>query len=413
MSDRRRNNFMDESTNSELSISDSLKSLILSTVNATRDLFVFTDEELHKTSPEVILRRMLSTRSAISTSSSLAEANQRARDDATQQNFTNIGQGQCGTVFGLKGTTMVIKLPNPSNKEDELFVDFQMHKVVWEAFSAFASIHEDIHVPRVGVWVGPKSTHFWDTKAALFPQNVRTPNYGLVSERIYPLPLPVREAIVDALCPEAIKDTKSEFLNRIENKNCLVRLYLGRRNDSRKMEARNVRLRNFPLHVDEMERLGLDTSSFAMTIAKALAFLHWKAGVDGNDVEFVLGSTPQITGKPTKEDLLIANKDTAGEMFSTDFEHRTISIWLLDFNQCKLFDHDSAGVKKLVEGFWFNDPYYPRPNATDKNDKKLWRLFAEHYIKVSQELTNTPGPAMFINSVIAKGKERSGGSMFG
>ncbi|KAH8641428.1 hypothetical protein IG631_04369 [Alternaria alternata] len=413
MSDRRRNNFTDDSTTSVISISDSLKSLILDTVNAARDMFVFTDEEMRKTPPEIILQRMLSTKSAISTGSSLAEANQLAHDDTTQQHFTNIGQGQCGTVFALKGTTMVIKLPNSMNKEKELFTDFQMHKLVWDAFSAFASIQEDIHVPRIGAWVSPKSTQFWDTMAALFPQDVETPNYGLISERIYPLPLPVREAIVDALCPKAIKDDKSTFLNRTENKNCLVRLYLGRRNDSRKMEARNVRLRNFPLHVDEMERLGLDTSSFAKTMAKALAFLHWKAGVDANDVEFVLGSTPQVTGAPTKEDVLTADKDTAAEMFTTDFQHRTISLWLLDFNQCKLFDHNSAGVKKLIEGFWFNDPYYPRPNATSKEDKKLWVSFAKHYIKISQELTSTPGPAMFINGVVAKDKERSSGSMFG
>jgi hypothetical protein len=410
MSDRRRDNRTDESTTSELSISDSLKSLILSTYGATKEWLIFTDEDQLKASPEVILRRMLSTKSAISTKSSLAESNQRARDDAAQQHFTSIGQGQCGTVYGLKGTTMVIKLPNSVNKEDELFVDFQMHKLV---YAAFASIREDIHVPRVEAWVGPKSTSFWNKNAALFPGTVKTPNYGLISERIYPLPLPVREAIVDVLCPKAIKDTKAEFLKRTENKDCLVRLYLGRRNDSRKMEARNVRLRNFPLHVDEMERLGLDTTPFAMTMAKALAFLHWKAGVDANDVEFVLGSTPQVTGKSTGEDLLTANKDTTVEMLSTDFEHRSISVWLLDFNQCKPFNGNIVGVKKLVEGFWFNDPYYPRPNATGKNDSKLWTIFAEHYMKISTELTNTPGPRMFVEGVIAKGKERSGGSMFG
>ncbi|KAH6881782.1 zinc finger protein-domain-containing protein [Alternaria rosae] len=413
MSDRRSNNRTDDSTTSELPISDSLRSLILNTVNATREFFEFTDEDQRNSSPEVILRRMLSTKSAISTNSSLAEANQRARDDAALPKFSNVGQGQCGIVFALKGTTLVAKLPNSSDKEDELYTDFQMHQLVYNTFAAFTSVCKDIHVPEVKAWIGPQSTEFWKDNATLFPSVVKTPNYGLVSERIWPLPFPVREAIVDALCPKAIQDNKSDFLKRPENKDCLVRLYMGRRNDSRKMEARNVRLRNFPLHVDEMERLGLDTRSFAITIAKSLAILHWKAGVDANDVEFVLGSRPQIAGKPTVEDVLTANKDTATELYLTDFKHRTLSLWLLDFNQCKPFKHNTAGVNKLVEGFWFNDPYYPRPNATNKADKDLWNAFQAHYLEVSAELTNTPGPKMFVEAVIAKGKARPGGSTFG
>jgi hypothetical protein len=412
MSDRRKNNRTDDSTTSELSISDSLKSLCLSALNITQ-WYEFTDEDQRLSSPEVILHCMLSTKSAISTNSSLAEANQRARDEATLQRFVKVGQGQCGTVYALRGTTLVAKLANSSSKENELFVDFQMHHLVYSAFVALTSVCKDIYVPKVKLWINPQSTDFWRDNAALFPLGVKTPNYGLVSERIWPLPLPVREAIVDALCPKAIKDMKSALLKQPENKDCLVRLYLGRRNDTRKMEAKNVRLRNFPLHVDEMERLGLDTRSFAMTMAQSLALLHWKAGVDANDVEFVLGSRPQITGKPAVEDILAANKDTAAAMYLTDFNHRTISIWLLDFNQCKKFEHSPAGVKKLVEGFWFNDPYYPRPNATNKADQELWNAFKSHYLEVSAELTETPGPKLFVEAVKAKGKERSGGSMFG
>lgn len=411
MSDRRSNNRTDDSTTSELSISDSLRSLILNTVNVTWNLI--SDEDQRRLSPEVILQRMLSTKSAISTGLSLAEANQRARDEAALQHFINIGHGQCGTVYALKGTALVAKLPNSSNKEEELYTDFKIHRLVYNTFAALSSLSKDIHVPEAKSWISPQSADFWKENAALFLVGIKTPNYGLISERIWPFPLPVREAIVDSLCPKAIKDTKSDFLMRQENKDCLIRLYLGRRNDSRKMEARNVRLRNFPLHVDEMERLGLDTRFFARTMAKSLAFLHWKIGVDANDVEFVLGSRAEITGNPTDEELLTVDKDAAAELFLTDFKHRTISMWLLDFNQCKHFEHNAAGVSKLIEGLWFNDPYYPRPSATNKADKDLWNAFQAHYLDISAELTNTPGPKMFIEAVIAKGKARSGGSMFG
>lgn len=39
----------------------------------------------------------------------------------------------------------------------------------------------------------------------------------------------------------------------------------------------------------------IDTSSFAQVMAQTLAILHWKAGVDENDVEFILASAPLST----------------------------------------------------------------------------------------------------------------------
>lgn len=40
-----------------------------------------------------------------------------------------------------------------------------------------------------------------------------------------------------------------------------------------------------------MEDLQLDTASFARVMAQTLATLYWEAGVDGNDVELILGSS--------------------------------------------------------------------------------------------------------------------------
>jgi hypothetical protein len=153
---------------------------------------------------------------------------------------------------------------------------------------------------------------------------------------------------------------------------------------------------------------------FTRNIAHALAVLHWRANVDANDVEFVLGGSPKVSGKPTEQEVLSATKDTAASLYFTDFEHRTTSLWLLDFNQCNTFAHDGAGLKKLVEGFWFNDPYYPRPNASNNNDRELWSIFSEHYLKVSAELTPmwSEGPRLFIDAIVEKGKNRVG-SLFG
>jgi len=411
--DRRRQNRTDESTTSDLSITDSLKGLVLSTFGEAVGFYIFGDEEQRSARPETILNRMLSTKSAISTHSSLAEVYQRAHDDAASRVFAQIGSGQCGTVFALKGTTSVIKIPNTTAKREELRLDFLTHKRVYDSFAAASQIRENIHIPRAIGWVSPTTTAFWQAKKELFPADVVTPNFGLISEHIFPVPMPVREAIVDALLPKAIKDNKAQFMGKAENKDCLIRIYLGRRKDTRKMDPSSVRLRNFPLHVNEMERLGLDVAAYAKVMAQALAFMHWRAGVDANDVEFVMGSTPEVVGQPTYEQLEECDIYTMADYYKFDFEHRSVGMWLLDFNQCQKFQHSAAGMKKLVEGFWFNDPYYPRPNATSREDQQLWEVFERHYLEVSAELTEDKhGPRDFIQGVVEMGKARAG-SLFG
>lgn len=415
MSDRRREMQTDESAASASSITDSLRNLLMDTWNA--GIYLLSNSELQKSKPEYVLGRMLSTKSAISTDSSLAEMNQRARDDEALQSFASVGAGQCGIVYALKGTTMVIKLPQSPEKSDDLFTDFKSHRIVYEAFRGVsAALRVHVHVPALKMWVDPKSEHFWSTNSALFHKDVQVRDYGLVSERIYPLPYPVRSAMVDTFAPKGVMDRKHDFLSMQKNKDCLIRLYMGRRNDdapSTSMQADNFHLRNFPLHINEMERLKLKTSYFAELMAQALAILHWRAGLDANDVEFVFGSSPQVNELPTAEDISTVDKDSAATLFRSDFQHRTISVWLLDFNMCQTFNKDPAGLKKLVDAFYWNDPYYPRPTSKNSKDRELWKIFANHYLEVSAELVSHDMPKRFISAVQEQGKRRSGNSLFG
>jgi hypothetical protein len=191
---------------------------------------------------------MLSTNSALPTQSPLAESNQRTRDDASQQkSFTAIGKGQCGTIYALKGTNMAVKLPNSVKQEDELFSDAQIHKTVYEAFTTIFP-PPNISIPKFEMWLSPQSTHFWTaTKPRLFDQDaIKTPNYGLVSSRIYPLPHPVLEAVVETLCPNPIKQLKPEYLPKPKNKDCVLRLYLGRRHDTRTSAPRRDQAAQLP-----------------------------------------------------------------------------------------------------------------------------------------------------------------------
>lgn len=378
-------------------------------------VLLLTDSEIQNAKPEKILNRMLSTKTAISTDSSLAEINQRAQEDASLKTFSSIGVGQCGTIYALKGTTMVVKIPNSPEKEDVLFADFKNHHAVYEAFKGVSmALRVHVHVPALKMWVDPTSEHFWSLESGRFDKNVKVPNYGLVSERIYSLPQPVRSALVDAFAPKAVKDQKASFLSRAENKDCLIRLYLGRRNDDHPpVSANNFHLRNFPLHVNEMERLQLDLTYYAKLIAQALAIIHWRAKLDANDVEFVFGSSPIVNDLPIAQDLQGANKNTAARMFSSDFQHRTVSMWMLDFNQCKTFKQDAEGMKQLVDGFYWNDPYYPTPGSTKIADRELWNVFANHYLEVSREFVCQALPQGFIKAVEDRYKKRSMDTLFG
>jgi hypothetical protein len=373
------------------------------------NMYTFTPEEQRKASPEVLLTRMLSTKAYLSSSPVRTERSQF--EDTSSPMYTSIGEGQCGIVFALKGTPDVIKIAKSPEKAAELWQDATVHNKIRTALRSIpSSLRQDINVPIYEGWVNHKSTDFWDTQTQYFLPGTQIPYYGLISERIHPLPLPVRTAILDALCSKSIRKRKDAFLEKPENQDCLIRLYLGRRScDNSKNE--NIRLRNFPLHVNEMEGLKLDTNIYAVTMARSLAMMHWAARVDANDVEFVLGCSPAKSSvKPTDEEMDARDMDSGNELHRWDFMHRSVSIWLLDFNQRKPFEHNSQGLKQLVDGFWWNDPYYPIPGS--KNDEKLWNVFKNAYLEASGELGGVHMAKDFIEAVEERGTRRSGG-LFG
>ncbi|KAK5452141.1 hypothetical protein LTS15_007205 [Exophiala xenobiotica] len=389
---------LNETEDSVVSVTESLRSLMASSLRAASELTglsVLDDNFFRSSRPDVILGRMLSTRSYISTTSSAADRNQAAHENKELRVCKQVGKGQCGTVYALIRTTEVFKVPNPG-KADQLYNDCLMHKAAEEAFlSCFFELRRDLNIPHCVRWVLPSDTLFWNEYSHHFPQ----PTFGFMSSRILPLPLPVREALFETFAPKSILARKEEFLTREENKDCLVRLYLGRRDENRRSDA--FRLRNFDLKVNEMELLKLDTTMFARTMSQALAVLHWKAGIDANDVEWVLGSAPKYKEMASSAQLRTVDKEGA-KLFSQDldFHQRSIGVWLIDFDQCKTFSHDKDGVKQLERGFFFNDPYYPRPHSKHEMDVALWATFRDQYLATSAGLTESEMPKLFIEAII-------------
>ncbi|KAI8302943.1 hypothetical protein K4K61_007527 [Colletotrichum sp. SAR11_59] len=117
---------------------------------------------------------------------------------------------------------------------------------------------------------------------------------ALVSEKIHPFPFRVRKLLLEQLtaCEDPQKVAQGHM-----NTHCLIRAYLGKRKNNRVEEdarpahlkkLRSFSLRNFPLCVDQMEDLVLNVEGYARAMTDTLAFMHWTAKVDANDVEFVL-----------------------------------------------------------------------------------------------------------------------------
>lgn len=99
---------------------------------------------------------------------------------------------------------------------------------------------------------------------------------------------------------------------------------------------------------------------------------------------------------------------------SSDRAGQTVSIWLLDFNQCRKFSHDQAGLKQLVDALWWNDPYYPRPSSSNAQDKVWWNTFLSKYLDASALLTDGEIPRQFIQAVEEEGhRRRAKPSLFG
>lgn len=355
--------------------------------------------KLELESPADILQYSISTRSVISTSSSFAQRYQQAAEDDELQKFKPIGAGSCGTVLEWTGTTQVVKHEKRTTMISEklkLWNDYLMHTKILEAFATASRMNLDceIRIPHCYAYVNDADTNWWNDNSDRFPQDLQAPTNLLFTERILPVPAIMRQALIEEFCPEHLKDAAK---NDPSNKQCLLRLYLGKRIDDQPSRSRPQRffsLRNFSLTLDYMQKLTIDTSRFISSIAEALAIMHWVAKVDAADVEFVLGSAPSLahnTTNPTFEQLQRMSPNSSTRRYH-DFTQRTLHVWLLDFNLCKQITMDDDGIQKAAKAFFTNDPYYPRPHAIRVEDQDLWTQFEHRYMVVSCNLIE---PALF------------------
>lgn len=370
--------------------------------------------------PAAWLKRLLSTKSAISTSSSFAERQQAAV--GFRAPFREIGTGSIGKVFEQAGTPWAFKalLIDRSSK---LWNNYVMHMRIQRSFDQLAAVLTTVEIPRVA-WFANPSSDFWPPNLELFPDLPtfpRKPRDIMCMDRIYPLPAPIRELLIDLFCPsERSQMAKADPAN----KDCLIRVLLGRRRygASRPGGGMFFSLRNYKLHVDQVESLNLDAEEYAIGMADAMATLHWHTKIDGMDIEFVLGSTP-LDRNAVRRVLPLQNIENLPAGTSTfetittttpNFKRRIVSLWMLDFDACNKISMDKSGVQQAITAFLDTEPCCPRPNANDRFSAHLWTVFSNRYLEIAKKITAGTDyqtlPQQFIDGVQEALRRRSSAS---
>lgn len=212
------------------------------------------------------------------------------------------------------------------------------HDTRAQAFSPLAQTN----IPICHGFLRPTDVDKWAHVLPYLPAGYTRCN-ALLSERIPPMPEIVRQRLIDDFCPKSLQDIIASDKN---NNDCIIRPYLGRRRIS--TPSRNSRftafsLRNFPLHADQMEQLGLDLYAYAQAMAEALAFMHWRACIDAKDVEFVLAPCRQ----PAQDAPALSQGApfTAGQLG----QH---AMWIVDFDCCRPITLNQEGVNQAVIAFF-------------------------------------------------------------
>lgn len=282
--------------------------------------------------------------------------------------FHRIGAGFCGSVWARGSDTSAFKRED-GGPERSLKNDFDMHQKVLSSFQlhtaqAIKTKNLTIQIPKCCRFIPPTDTEWWNENLPSFPKG-HSPCNTIQSQRIPPFPETVRAFLVEKYCP---LELRGHIMSSDTNKDCLIRPYLGRRRtqQARPPKFKAFSLRNYPLHIDQIEEIGIssgDMQQYARSMAEALAIMHWIGEIDGNDVEFVL-APPDPQAKGTTSNSL--------------GEH---SVWMLDFDLCRMMTMDEWGVKQAVIAFWRNDPFYPRPESSHF----LWKTFCDHYLLVSKD----------------------------
>ena len=261
-------------------------------------------------------------------------------------------------------------------------------------------------LPSCYRFVSDGDDQWWSAQLQNFPEQYQVPCNALVTERIPPFPTNVRDFLIERYCPK-FSAHQIEILKSSEgNQDCLIRPYLGRmRRLEQHSKSKFFSLRNYPLHLDQIEELELDAMKYAKIMADALAHLYWRAHIDANDVEFVLA--PPRSDHQSHQ----AGKTPAHPSIIESEILGPHAIWILDFDCCRQMALSEEGVAQAVAAFYKNDRFFPRPGRERVEDQQLWGHFKDQFTRASGEILR-PGepeaclPALWVSLVEQQNQPR-------
>lgn len=347
------------------------------------ELYTIAEADESSVSASDILAQTLIVGAVILTPSSFKR--QRKSEQSPTKHLTEIGKGLQGVVFEHHDASLALKKEHPANASlpTNLQREYAAHVAVSAAFHRYRNSDlskSRISVPRPHCIVG-KQDEFWETNEARFPSEHGTREALVQMQRILPLPKRTRRALIARFLPPCnntntsnSSDSRDESIRTAladpYNKHCLVRTYLGRQTGTRSRET--FSLRNFPLYLQSMLDFGLDVHGLAASMGTAFAIMHWGAGVNGDDVEFVLGTESLPTEFPPHSDL----------------QRRAVGFYLLDFGQCDMLDLKSADSRTVYQSFKgamvTGDNQLFIPNCL--NNPELFKSFKQAYIHAADEI---------------------------
>jgi hypothetical protein len=255
--------------------------------------------------------------------------------------------------------SLLLQLPDVLKKCREitncptLREEFYQLMKIHQAISSFRVI---ISAPKPVQFFESDDADFWSEFEGYFPPDDQSRTCVFSMGRVYPLPVRYRVKIVQLFCPPLLKD---RCLTEAKSRAHVARILLGRTLDTSQRTAsqRFFSTYNYPLTCDSAEKLGMDTVQIAQQMGGLLAALHMGASSDAKDVKIVLGG---------------------------DYDRgliRNPKVWVLDFNQCSTITLDHHCIPQLVDAFFENEAYFPRPREGDP----LFASFASGYIAASSE----------------------------
>ncbi|KAF4964383.1 hypothetical protein FSARC_7682 [Fusarium sarcochroum] len=335
-----------------------------------------------------------------------SRVNRDLTTETSIEELTRIGAGCCGSVWADKNSSTNNDVASCIKREDgssgrSLVNEHYIHQLVIQAIELNPQHATSFRVPLCRGFLHKHDDEDWSRVLPRLPPGSTACN-ALLSEKVQPVSEQARNLIV-AKFAKAEGHDHDAIINDKKNEHCLIRPYLGRRKRDRGYTGRPTffSLRNFPLYVNRMIELGLDVESYTKVMAEGLAFLHWVARIDANDVEFVLARPrPRTNSHPHSQ-------------FDTSIlgPH---SMWIIDFDCCDPITMDKEGVETAAQSFWRNDPYYPRPGSDNYFDQKLWAIFRVHFLQTSEGIleNETPSsvrglPSLLMDKIVEMGIKRA------